>query len=192
MLRRTLVSRDSTRQSMKSMQYGYQPDPRKLAPVRNVLQREIFPRVARPTTRAVPDQATFLQAIDVNKYHPVADHAGAFESWEELMFVNRKVLTDRGVPYKTVRLIRDEVDLYKNGVMPNVYDRKESQTFWSQFGNTQHRVLPKLPEKYRPHQLGEEQRPVPDIPALSRQPDWAVAEEKRLAEKRSAKKESAN
>uniref|UniRef100_A0A7S1M2Y0 Protein FYV4, mitochondrial n=1 Tax=Neobodo designis TaxID=312471 RepID=A0A7S1M2Y0_NEODS len=183
MLRRSLCRRDQTRQPMKSFQYGYQPDPRKLAPMRSISTEELHPKVHRPPTRAVPDQATFLQALDVNKRFPIADHAGSFETWEELNDPPQQTLADRGVPNRVINHVRNRMELYKNGLMPNAYDRKEEQSYWDTFGNTQHRVVPELPEKYRPHQLGEEQRGTPDFGRLSKQPEWALAEEKRLAEK---------
>lgn len=186
MLRACIRRLDQSRTPLKVHRYGYQPDPRKLLPNAEKTQRELFPKLTRPPCKAVPDVAAFLDAVDVDKYYPLSEYAGQFESWQEMMNPSTPKLLAEGVPRKHTRRLRDFGDAYTQGKLPDRFKRHEEQTFWAQQdrkGNKQIRIQP-LPEKYRPHQLGEESRPLPDYAAMNRMPEWAAKEEERLAAKR--------
>jgi hypothetical protein len=184
MLRQTLLRADKTRRPMKAYRYGYQPDPRKLAPRRSMHQKELFPDVVRPPTKAIPTVAAFCETLDVNRYLPMAEHAAAFSDWNQLMNPKRQALIDKGVPAKAIRRINNAIDDYKNGVPMDLEDAKPAQAYWAQFPLKGHALkIPDLPEKYRPHQLGEEQRAAKNYTQLNQMPQWARDEEARLAGK---------
>jgi hypothetical protein len=187
MLRLTRLARDQTRQPMKSFKYGYQPDPRKIAPRRSISRRELFPKVVRPPSREVPDVAAFLTAADNNKYNPVGEHAGSFESWHELFHATTKQMKDKGIPIRAIKTIVTQRDIYNNGDAMDKFNATGMQEYYGQFPHKGYTYkIPDLPDRYRPHQLGEEQRSTPDVGRLAVMPEWAVAEEARLAEKRGA------
>lgn len=88
----------------------------------------------------------------------------------------------------TRKTIRSAVNAFSNGTPPEEFDTKEEWLYYKQFKTVDYsyRVIPELPEKYRPHQNGIDQAPVPDYTQINAMPQWAVEEEKRLAEKRKA------
>jgi hypothetical protein len=187
MLRLTQRALDHTKQPHKVYKYGYVTDPRKFVPIERVGQKELFPRVVRPPCAHVPDFEAFLDKCDVEARYPVSEMKASFSSWDDLMN-GRKTAKSRGVPYKAMTYLRMQADLYRNGVLPQRFDRKAEQKYWKQFDRkdkTQSRI-PHMPEKYRPHQLGVDERPLPDYAAMNRMPEWAQKEEARLADKKAA------
>ena len=184
MLRLTLLLLDKTKAPSKVYKYGYQPDPRKFAPSQFLRHEELFPRIVRPPTASVPDTDTFLERCDIHADVPTADFKASFKSWDELMQSrtreNRKV---RGMSRKLSTWLAECMDDFRNGRPPEYFDSKAEDKYFKQFHskfNKQKRRIPELPEKYRPHQLGEESRPLPNYRELNRMPDWAIAEENRL------------
>jgi hypothetical protein len=183
MFRLTARTLDKTRAPTKVYKYGYQPDPRKFAPVEIPRYEELFPRVMRPPCAAAPDTDTFLEKIDIHEVVPMADFKTAFSSWDELMksrpSQNRKV---RGMSEGTARWLAECVDDYRNGRPPQHFDIKDEDKYFKQFKlpDRSRRRIPELPEKYRPHQLGQEVRPQLNHKEANRQPEWAVKEEERL------------
>lgn len=185
-MRRALRLLDSSRNPHKQYKYGYQPDPRKLAPMRTIHQKELFPTVIRPPTAALPDHTAFLQAWDIDRQTPLSEHAALFEDWQDMQTMKVSTMVDKGMSRKHANKLRK----YRNafniaGVWPDWQDRKETQNYYKQFhkgdkpANAQV-YDPVLPEKYRPHQLGEEQRALPNHAALNRHPEWSKLEEARL------------
>jgi hypothetical protein len=169
----------------KAYKYGYQPDPRKFAPISRFSQKELFPSVVRPPCALAPTAGDFLERCDVHEGYPTADFKGNFDSWESLMTSSRarniKVL---GMPRNTAIYISECIDEYRNGKPPMYFDAKAERAYWKQFKRKDgaHVRVPELPEKYRPHQLGVEQRPGVDHESVNRMPSWAEKEEERLAQ----------
>lgn len=183
MLRRSLSQLDKTRMPTKVYKYGYQPDPRKFVPIEFVRHDELFPRVVRPPCSIVPDAETFLEKCDIHDSVPMADFKSSFASWDELMMSRPKQnQKTRGMSRKLVTWLSECTDDYRNGRPPQYFDAKAERKYFKQFKNKdlQQRRIPELPEKYRPHQLGEDAKPLPNYRALNAMPDWAVAEEDRL------------
>ncbi len=188
MLRRSLARLDKTSARVKTYKYGYQPDPRKFAPMEFVRHEELFPRVTRPPCSLVPDVETFLERGDIHEGVPMADFKSAFASWDELMESRpKKNEKTRGMSFKSALWLSEMIDDYRNGRPPEYFDAKEEWKYFKQFKHPyprdkQKRRIPELPEKYRPHQLGEDAKPLPNYRELNRLPQWAVEEEKRLEE----------
>ena len=187
MLRRSAWVLDKTKAPTKVYKYGYQPDPRKFAPMERVRTEELFPRVVRPPCAATPDVDTFLDKCDIHETVPLSDFKATFAGWDELMLSrvgeNKKV---RGLSPKQAQWLAECLDDYRNGRPPGYFDKKAENTYFRQFsvsktsGGKKFRV-PELPEKYRPHQTGEDSRPLRNYQELNRMPDWAIKEEERLA-----------
>lgn len=197
MLRRSHFLLDKTHNPTKVYKHGYVPDPRKFAAVEIPNYHELFPRITRPPCKAVPDTDTFLEKTDIDERVPMADFKSSFQSWDELMTSrpkqNQKV---RGMSKKATMWLSENIDNYRNGRLPDYFDNKNEQTYFKQFTlrkcNYLYRI-PDLPEKYRPHQLGEEansaiHKSASKFREQNRMPEWAVKEEDRLIEKGVMKK----
>lgn len=166
---------DKTRAPHKHYKYGYIPDPRKLMPMETISDEELMPSMIRPPCTFVPNSDTFLDKLDVSELRPASDFKSSFSSWNDLMTASVETMMARGIPSKTAKLIRSGVIRYNCGVLPELVDRKAERQYWRQFDNKDHaqRVIPELPEKYRPHQLGEDSRQLPNFDDLNLMPPWA-------------------
>lgn len=187
MLRRSTNFFDKTKAPTKIYKHGFMPDPRKFAAMEIPRYSEMFPRTVRPPCSIVPDTDTFLDKTDISEFVPMADFKSAFETWDDLMLSrpqkNRKV---RGLSITTSKWLAESIDDYRNGRPPQYYDLKEEAKYFKQFKNgcrAQYRI-PELPEKYRPHQLGEDNTNLHKSSAAYREqnkmPAWAIKEEERL------------
>lgn len=187
MLRRCRVFLDQSVGPHKSYKYTFVPDPRKLAPIENMSRREIRPFAVRPPTSYVPTHEVFLEKIDIDRRAPTSDFKATFKDWNDLMLCGRRTLRKRGVPRQTRDAIRENVQAWHNGTPPERFDSKAEVLFYKQFklGDNSRRIIPELPEKYRPHMQGIDSAPNPDYRYLNQMPEWAVKEEERL---KSAKK----
>ena len=187
MIRKTLRRLDQTRKPTKYYKYGYVQEPRKQLPYEQLSADDFLPTVIRPPMASlVPDVDTFLEKIDIHEKCPTGDFKGSFHSWNEFMTATLEDMMKMGMSRPTARWILKSRDFYNSGMPPIHYDRKEERKYWRQFDtkDNSHRKIPELPEKYRPHQLGEDQRPVPDYEAINAMPEWAQKEEIRLNEGR--------
>lgn len=175
MLRAALRRLDKTKAPHKHYKYGYIPDPRKLMPMETIASEELEPTLIRPPNSFVPNTDRFLERLDVNDLRPAADFKSSFTSWTDLMTASVDTMVARGIPRKTAKLIHGGVRRFHCGVMPDQCDRKPERVFWRQFDSKDHahRIIPELPEKYRPHQLGEESRAIPNFDELNLMPAWA-------------------
>lgn len=184
-MRQTLRALDQTTGPHKAYKYTYMPDPRKLAPIESIQRTEILPIVIRPPTAYVPNHEAFLEKADIHRLAPTSDFKGTFRDWADLMTCSKRELRTRGVPRLTRKAIRSAVLAFQNGNPPERFDTKEEWLYYKQFKTKDYsyRVIPELPEKYRPHQNGIDQAPVPDYNEINQMPEWAIAEEKRLASK---------
>ena len=197
MLRRSLSLLDKTHNPTKVYRHGYVPDPRKFAAVEIPNYEELFPRTIRPPCKAVPDTDTFLDKTDIDERVPMSDFKSGFQSWEELMSsrVHQNVKV-RGMSKKAALWLNENLDNYRNGKLPDYYDNKDEQKYFKQFTDRKCNYLyriPDLPEKYRPHQLGEESnsglhKSAAKYREQNKMPEWAVKEEERLIEKGLMKK----
>lgn len=144
----------------------------------------MLPIAIRPPTSYVPNHEVFLERTDIHRLMPTSEFKSTFKDWNDLMTCDKRQLRVRGVPSMTRRMIRSSVLAYQNGNPPERYDTKEEWLFYKQFKTKDYsyRVIPELPEKYRPHQNGIDQAPVPDYEAINKVPAWAVKEEDRLKE----------
>ncbi|CAJ1033365.1 putative IGR protein motif containing protein [Leishmania utingensis] len=179
---------DQTTGPHKAYKYTYMPDPRKLAPIETSMRSEVLPVVIRPPTSYVPNHEVFLEKVDVHRLAPTSDFKATFKDWNDLMTCSKRELRTRGVPLLTRRAIRAAVLAFQNGNPPERFDTKEEWLYYKQFKTKDYsyRIVPELPEKYRPHQNGIDQAPVPNYNEINQMPEWAVKEEKRLAEKSGA------
>ena len=176
---------DKTKHPHKVYQYTFMPDPRKLAPIETVAPEEIEPKVIRPPHSWVPDVETFLDRIDVDELRPASDYKSSFTGWNDLMTASVAEMMSRGIPSKTAKWIDGWVRRYHKGELPMDHKRQAERQYWRQFNNKdngQFRV-PELPEKYRPHQMGEESQPIPNYSEINEMPEWAAKEEERLKAK---------
>ena len=173
---------DQTKAPHKQYKYSYVPDPRKLSPMETVHDNELNPSTVRPPTKSIPNHVVFLEKCDVNNTFPTSDFKDTFKDWTDLMTMDKKTMVKNGIPANTAMVILKNVHRFKCGYMPELYDLKEEQQFWKQFktiDNSQRRI-PELPEKYRPHQHGVEQPPLPDYGQINVMPEWAQKEAERL------------
>ncbi len=155
-------------------------------PMETMAEDEVRPSMIRPPGACCPDVATFLRKIQTDEVRPASDFASVFSSWNDLMTCPMNELLARGIPSKTAALIRDWRNRYNNGELPEYYDLTAERQYWRSFKPLlvlDRMRVPELPEKYRPHQLGEDSRAVPDYAAINVMPPWAVKEEERLKEK---------
>lgn len=190
MLRASRRCLDQTTGPHKAYKYTYMPDPRKLAPIETMQRSEVLPIMIRPPTSYVPNHEVFLEKTDIHRLRPTSDFKATFKDWNDLMTCSKRELRVRGVPRSTRQAIRSAVLAFQNGNPPEMFDTKEEWLYYKQFktGDYSYRVIPELPEKYRPHQNGIDQAPVPNYAAINEMPQWAVEEEKRLAAKLDGKK----
>ncbi|ESS66466.1 hypothetical protein C3747_60g153 [Trypanosoma cruzi] len=177
---------DQTCGPHKSYKYTYMPDPRKLAPIETTSRSEILPLVIRPPTSYVPNHETFLEKVDIHRLKPTSDFKATFKDWNDLMSCGKRQLRVRGIPRMTRIAIRNAVHAFQNGNPPEYFDTKEEWLYYKQFKTIDfsYRVIPELPEKYRPHQNGIDQAPLPDYREINKMPEWARKEEERLKEKK--------
>ncbi|CCW66165.1 unnamed protein product [Phytomonas sp. Hart1] len=184
-MRSTRLFLDNTYGPHKSYKYTYMPDPRKLAPIESTHRNEVLPIAIRPPTSYVPNHNVFLEKCDIHRLKPTSEFKSTFKDWNDLMTCNKRQLRVRGVPTLTRKAIRSAVLAFQNGTPPERFDTKEEWLYYRQFKTKDfsYRVIPELPEKYRPHQNGIDQAPVPDYDKINQLPQWAINEEKRLAEK---------
>eukprot|EP00760_Papus_ankaliazontas_P006076 PhM_4_TR12881/c0_g1_i1/m.36463 len=173
----------------KIYRYSYMPDPRKFAPIEKVAESELFPMPLRPPHAEVPTVEAFLERITVRKGMNCAEHASSFESWEHLMTASRQDMHALGIPGNVAVHIMNWQRWYRMGYVPARHNKESEQDYWSQYKRTipgSKQRYQEVPENYRPHQQGIATRPVKDLTAANVMPDWAVEEEKRLAEKRAS------
>jgi hypothetical protein len=185
MLRRTIGALDSTRQPHKYYKYGYVLDPRKMAPIERSGTHELESGKIRPPNKFVPDVETFLKKSD---FHGLGllDFKGSFESWKDLMTVSEsEMVKKRGIGNKAAKLIAFNRTNFNLGFMPDRFALAEEREYYEQFKLKDHtyRFIPELPAKYRPHQKGVQQPPLPDYKAINQLPEWAAKEELRLQQK---------
>lgn len=173
---------DNTKAPHKAYKYSFIPDPRKLAPIESSHARELSPCFIRPPTKYVPDKDTFLEKCDTHLSLPTADFKSSFSDWNDLMTTTYKKLKVAGVPKNTAKAILRDVRRFQNGIPPERFDTKEEWQFWRQFktGDHTYRRVPELPEKYRPHQMGQDSQPIPNYSKINEMPEWAAKEEERL------------
>ncbi|CUG90144.1 Hypothetical protein, putative [Bodo saltans] len=190
MLKRCARLLDQTTGPHKSYKYTYVPDPRKLAPIESTQRAEVVPTAIRPPSSYVPNVETFLEKIDIHRGAPTSDFKATFKDWADLMTCSKRELGKRGVPRKTTKAIRTAVGAWHNGTPPERFDTKAEWLYFKQFKTLDYsqRVIPELPEKYRPHMNGIDAPPLPDYRAINQMPAWAAAEEERLKAKLAAKK----
>lgn len=182
-LRRSFILLDNTHRPHKLYRYSYVPDPRKFAPIERTAAAELFPQVVPPPTKYVPDTDTFLERCDIEASKPTADFKSVFQSWNELMTMSVLQMKLNGIPRATRNAISMAVHRFKKGVPPEEFDRKTEAQYWRQFKNKDgmRRIIPELPEKYRPHQHGIDSPPIPEYDKINEMPEWAKNEEARLA-----------
>lgn len=160
--------------------------------MRVINQKELFPVVNRPPMARLPDAAAFLTAVDICRNSPLSEHSAAFPTWNSLHRMSIKTMTDKGIPIKHAYKIRKFRNMFNHaGIFPDFQDKKEHQAYFRQFAppdkpSSARYYDPALPEKYRPHQLGEEQRALPVYSYLNQHPAWAKAEDERLAAKKNS------
>eukprot|EP00758_Cryptobia_borreli_P004729 Tbor_TRINITY_DN4549_c0_g1::TRINITY_DN4549_c0_g1_i1::g.15897::m.15897 len=182
MLKRTTPFRDSTKAPHKYYKYGFQLDPRKYAPMETSPRNEVSLFAIRPPNRFVPDHETFLERADY-KGVGLEDYKGTFTGWKDMMTCTAVEMRRRGIPYEAVLLLKKNINRFNKGGLPDSFNCKEERLYWKQFktkDNT-YRMLPELPEKYRPHQTGVETPTLPDFRAINAMPEWAQKEEHRLS-----------
>lgn len=186
MLRYSFRILDQTCGPHKAYKYTYMPDPRKLAPIETTQRCEILPIAIRPPTSYVPNHEVFLEKTDIHRLKPTSEFKSSFRDWNDLMTCDKRQLRVRGVPSMTRRAIRSAVLAYQNGNPPEHYDTKEEWLYYKQFKTKDYsyRIIPELPEKYRPHQNGIDQAPVPDYDQINKLPEWARKEEEKLQSKK--------
>lgn len=185
MLKKCLRLLDQTHGPQKSYKYTYVPDPRKLSPIESTSRSEVLPTAIRPPTAYVPNHDAFLEKADVHRKAPTSDFKATFTSWSDLMTCSKRELRKRGVPQNTRVVIRAAVGAWHNGTPPERFDTKAEWMYYKQFKthDFSHRVIPELPEKYRPHMNGIDAPPLPDYRSINQMPAWAAAEEERLKNK---------
>ncbi|CBH16263.1 hypothetical protein, conserved [Trypanosoma brucei gambiense DAL972] len=185
MLKRTLTVLDQTYGPHKSYKYTYMPDPRKLAPIETTQRSEIVPQSIRPPTSYVPNHETFLERADIHRLRPTSDFKASFKDWNDLFTCDKRQLRVRGIPRMSRDAIRTAVQAFQNGNPPERFDTKEEWLYYKQFKTVDYsyRVIPELPEKYRPHQSGIDQAPLPDYREINKMPQWAECEERRQSKK---------
>lgn len=186
MLRRSSALIDSTRQPHKYYKYGYVLDPRKMAPIERSATHELESGKIRPPNKFVPDVEAFLQKSDYSGLG-LLDYKSSFESWKDFMTVSEEeMVKKRGISKKAARLIGFNRTNFNLGFMPDRFAVAEEREYYEQFKTKDHtyRFIPELPAKYRPHQKGVEQPPLPDYRAINQMPEWAAKEELRLQQKR--------
>lgn len=161
------------------------PDPRKLAPIETTSRAEVLPRAIRPPNSYVPTHEVFLEKLDIHRLAPTSDFKGSFTGWSDLMSCGKREMRKRGVPKRTRFAIISGVNAWHNGNPPERFDSKAEWLHYKQYKTVDHsyRVIPEMPEKYRPHQNGIDAPPLPDYRAINRMPEWAAKEEERLKEK---------
>ena len=186
MLRRCLRALDTTRREPKVYKYGYIQDPRKMAPYEAFHPDELTPAVIRPPMASLcPTTDAFLDRIDVSDKYPVGDFKSSFGSWDELMTATHSDMVKMGMSKATAYKVVKARAAYANGRPPLQFDKRAEKKYFAQFKannkDGSHRKIPDLPEKYRPHQQGQDQRPTPDYVATNAVPEWAQKEDARLA-----------
>jgi hypothetical protein len=131
----------------------------------------------------VPSVDVFLERTDIHRLAPTSDFKSSFADWNDLMTSDCKALKQKGVPRFTRKAIRTAVQAFHNGSPPERFNTKEEWLFFKQFKmkDFSYRKVPELPEKYRPHQNGIDQPPLPDYVKINKMPEWAVKEEARIA-----------
>ena len=174
-MRPTSLFFDKTKASHKYYKYGYQPDPRKFYPADRISKTELFPTIVRPPCSRVRTTDEFLEKIDYHIKYPASEFKTAFSSWNDLMTATDQNMMKRGIPPKVARFIQKHVGYFTNGLVPLRFDAKGEQRYWKQFKtiNGAHVRWPELPDKYRPHQLGEDVPRQPNYAEMNRLPDWA-------------------
>lgn len=186
MLRFTRCALDSTKAPHKYYKYGYTVDPRKLAPFERLHTTEFKPKYIRPPNKFVPDVATFMDKADHHEAN-VADFSSTFKSWNDMMTSSAGSMKQRGMTHWSVKSLRTAIISYREGYLPDRFKVKNELQWYKQFKRTnkdnQKRIVPELPEKYRPHQQGMEQPGLPDYSKINQQPEWAAKELERLAAK---------
>ena len=185
MLRRCCRLLDQTGAPHKQYKYTYQPDPRKLAPIEKTAKQELAPQVIRPPNAFTPNHEVFLEKCDIHRLRPTAEFKSLFKDWQDLMTCSYHAMRKRGIPKSTRSAIVTARRSFMNGNPPERHDTKQEYLFYKQFKTIDfsHRVIPELPEKYRPHQNGIDQAPIPDYKAINFMPEWATKEAERLAAK---------
>ena len=179
MLHRTLVVVDKTKAPHKYYKYGYQPDPRKLMPIASMNPVESKPVFIRPPHSHVPDVEAFLDKIEVSPSIPTRDFATSFDNWADLMTTSVDEMMSRGIPRKSSMYIDYKRRHYNEGNLPEEYKRHDEIQYWRQFNTedgSQKRMI-SLPEKYRPHQLGEDNIAIPNYVEINQHPAWATKKE---------------
>eukprot|EP00796_Vickermania_ingenoplastis_P004172 gene4172-3013_t len=132
MLRSSFKRLDQTHGPHKAYKYTYMPDPRKLSPIETTQRTEVLPIAIRPPTAYVPNHEAFLEKADVHRLMPTSEFKSTFRDWNDLMTLLA----------------------FQNGNPPERFDTKEEWLYYKQFKTKDYsyRVIPELPEKYRPHQ----------------------------------------
>ena len=181
-MRRCLSRLDQTRGPHKSYKYTYVPDPRKLAPIETTSKNEILPYAVRPPNSFVPTHEVFLEKLDIHRLAPTSDFKATFKDWNDLMTCGVREMRKRGIPQRTRQTIRYGVRNFHNGSLPELFDTKAEWLYFKQFKTKDfsYRVIPELPEKYRPHMNGIDAPPVPEYQKINQMPEWALKEEERL------------
>jgi hypothetical protein len=185
MIRSSCRLLDQTGAPHKQYKYSYIPDPRKMAPIEKTARLELAPQVIRPPNAFTPNHEVFLEKCDIHRLKPTAEFKGAFKDWQDLMTCSYHTMRHRGIPQNTRIAIVRARRAFLNGKPPEHHDTKQEYAFYKQFKTQDfsHRVIPELPEKYRPHQSGVDQAPIPDYKAINNMPEWALKEVDRLNQK---------
>lgn len=174
---------DSTKAPHKYYKYGYTLDPRKLAPFEKLHDTEAFPNYIRPPNKFVPDVQTFMDKSDFHEAN-LTDFTNTFSSWNDMMTATESTMRQRGMTKWAAKALRKSILRYQQGFLPDRFKVKGERAYYKQFKankDLQYRVVPDLPDKYRPHQQGIEQPPLPDYGRINAQPEWAAKEMERLA-----------